>query len=340
MATHQLPLFLGILVAASGACLASEDWGETPIPVEAGAGLQWQLQERTSDDFNYRFSPTAESSVIGGKWKNWYINKWNGPGTTIWRHENVAVASGKLWIRATREPDENKAFTMASSDGQAERYDLPATRMGCISSVETVRYPAFIEARVKIANAVLASNVWMLSDDSTQEIDILEAYGGRGDDNRSDWFARRLHFSHHVFIRQPLQDYQPKDDSTWYTRPRMRSPRGEGYWTKRFYRFGVYWRDPAHLEYYLDGELVKTTSGLDNSEDHGGIDPLGYTKDESGKRTGLSKPMHLIINMEAQTWNAAAGRQPTDGELARPDDHTYLVDWVRVYKPIEAASNN
>jgi len=115
----------------------------------------------------------------------------------------------------------------------------------------------------------------MLSADSTQEIDVIEAYGGRGDDERSDWFARRIHLSHHVFIRDPFQDYQPNDDSTWYTRSTLHAKRGEGYWTDRFHRVGVYWRDPTHLEYYLNGKLIKTTSRLDDTEGQGGIDPLG-----------------------------------------------------------------
>jgi len=49
--------------------------------------------------------------------------------------------------------------------------------------------------------------------------------------------------------------------------------------------------------------------------------------------------MNIIINMEAQTWNSAAGRTPSDEEIKRTKDHTYLVDWVRVYKPTAVAAN-
>ena len=317
---------------------AGQDWRGISIPADAGSGHEWQLQEEVSDDFEYEFQPTTEPATINERWINQYRGNWKGPGTTIWHHENVAVSRGWLWIQATRTPGETKAFkTDTDQDGKPEPFDLPATRLGCVTSVGTVQHPAYVEARVKIANAVLASDVWMLSEDSTQEIDILEAYGGRGDDNRADWFAKRLHISHHVFIRRPFQDYQPHDDSTWYTRPGLRAKPGKSYWTNKFIRVGVFWRDPLHLEYYIDGRLVKTTSGLDDSDGRGGIDPRGYTKDASGKRTGLSKPMHIILNMEAQDWNSAAGRTPTDEELKRKRDHTFLVDWVRVYKPVAAA---
>lgn len=323
-----------VLVAMTTAA-GAQDWKRYRVPADPGEGREWRLNEVVSDDFNYTHKPTTEKATLRDKWTNRYFNGgWDGPGTTLWRHENVAVAKGKLWIRATRELGETKKFFQgADENGKPKQHVLPATRLGCITSIETVRYPVYVEAKTKAANAVLASDVWLLSEDSTQEIDIQECYGGRGDDDRADWFARRLHMSHHVFIRRPFQDYQPKDDSTWIYSDR-KARRGRSYWTEKFHRVGVYWKSPTELEYYLDGELVKTTTGLDDKDGKGGIDPKGYTKDASGKRTGLVKPMKIIINMEAQDWNAVAGRHPTDDELKRTDDHTFLVDWIRVYEPV------
>lgn len=312
------------------------EWDGYPTPADPGPGRTWRLDESVSDEFSSDFAAVDQQTTIGGKWRNFYIWPWSGPGSTEWRHENASIQHGRLEIVATRVPGEFKSFKAhASGGGPLQRHEQPATRLGCVSSIATVQSPVYLEARVKIPNAVLAANVWMLSRDCTQEIDVLESYGGPGDDGRADWLAQRIHLSHHTFVRRPFKDYQPHDASTWYRQPGLEAKPGRGYWTERFHRFGVYWRDPAHLEYYIDGELVKVTSGLDDASGVGGIDPLGYTRDESGVRTGLSKPMHVIINMEAQTWNAAAGRHPTDAELSRREDHTFLIDWVRAYKPIE-----
>lgn len=78
------------------------------------------------------------------------------------------------------------------------------------------------------------------------------------------------------------------------------------------------------------------------------IDPKFYTNAEElgntakDTRTGLSKEMDIIINVEDQTWRSSpeSGLQsetytPIDSELANVEDHTFRVKWIRVYKPVE-----
>jgi agarase len=139
----------------------------------------------------------------------------------------------------------------------------------------------------------------------------LEAYGSARSDQT--WTAQRLHLSHHVFIRNPFQDYQPTDDGTWYFNGTA--------WRDDFHRVGVFWRDPWHLEYYVDGKLVRTVSGKEM------IDPKNFTGG-----TGLTKPMHLIINTEDQNWRSDENITPTDEELADTERSIMWVDWVRVYE--------
>ncbi|WP_411845253.1 family 16 glycosylhydrolase [Roseibacillus persicicus] len=184
---------------------------------------------------------------------------------------------------------------------------------GIVTSKESFTYPVYVEARAKLSKQVLASCVWMLSDDSTEEIDIIEAYGSDRPDQK--WTAERLHLSHHVFIRKPFQDYQPTDEGSWFARKGT-------IWADDFHRVGVYWRDPWHLEYYVDGKLARTVSGKDI------IDPRGYT---NGK--GLTKAMKIIINQEDQQWRYDQGITPTDEELANVEKSIFWVDWIRVYKP-------
>ncbi|WP_370978460.1 RICIN domain-containing protein [Agaribacterium sp. ZY112] len=314
-----------IAISCAPASLMAADWDAYPVPANAGAGKVWQLQPQ-SDEFNYNFNATSNAATFGGKWTNFYHNAWEGPGPTRWRRENTSVAGGNLQLKATRVPGETKSFEVdLDLDGVVETHTTPATRAGCITSTTRVQYPVFVEARVKIANAVMASDIWLLSPDDTQEIDILEAYGGK--QARNDWFAQRLHLSHHVFIRSPFQDYQPKDASTWYTGPTKR------YWTDSWIRIGVNWVSPTRLEYYVDGQLVKVMDNLQTVNGKDGIDPLNYTNG-----TGLNKAMDIIINMEDQNWNAAAGRQPTNAEITNTANHTMKVDWLRVYKPVNATT--
>ncbi|TRX60173.1 carbohydrate-binding protein [Fulvivirga sp. M361] len=309
----------------------AQDWNGIPVPANAGAGKVWQLQSDISDNFNYTFNPTSNVATFGNKWTNFYHNSWEGPGPTIWRRDHTAVSGGVLNIWASRANGEMKSFDAdCNGDGTSETWNLPATRAGCITSTRRVKYPVFVEARVKIANAVMASDVWLLSPDDTQEIDILEAYGGKA--QRNDWLSRRLHLSHHVFIRNPFLDYQPRDASTWYTRSDVT------YWTDAWHRIGVYWKSPTHLEYYVDGQLVKVMDNLDNVNGKDGIDPLNITSPtrQAYNRTGLNKEMDIIINMEDQNWNACQGRTPTNDEITNFDNHNFTVDWIRVYKPVDS----
>lgn len=291
-------LLLSLLLLITYLPATAQDWKDLPVPVDLGPGKVWEIQPH-SDNFNYNAPADNKGAEFFSKWTDFYHNAWTGPGLTVWDRNHVLVKDGQLQIPASRQGT-NKIST------------------GCITSRQRVVYPVYIEARAKLSNSVLASDVWLLSPDDTQEIDILEAYGAswsEGAQKDQTWFAERIHLSHHVFIRNPFQDYQPTDPGSWYYNGTL--------WRQDYHRYGVYWRDPWHLEYYIDGKLVRTVSGKQI------IDPLNYT---SG--TGLNKEMDIIINVEDQTWRSNQGITPTDGELANRDNHTFRVDWIRVYKPV------
>lgn len=291
-----------ILTCVMGCTAAyAADWDGIPVPANPGGGKTWELHP-LSDDFNYEAPAAGKSTAFYERWKEGFINPWTGPGLTEWHPHYSYVTNGKLAITSGRKPGTNQVY------------------LGSITSKTPLTYPVYMEARAKLSNMVLASDFWFLSADSTEEIDVIEAYGS--DRPGQEWFAERLHLSHHVFIRDPFQDYQPTDAGSWYAD-------GKGTkWRDGFHRVGVYWRDPWHLEYYVDGKLVRTVSGQDI------IDPNGFTGG-----TGLSKPMYAIINMEDQNWRSDNGITPTDAELADPSRNTYYVDWVRFYKPVPASGN-
>ena len=293
------------------------DWDNVEIGPSPGSGMVWDLQLDVSDDFNYDAPPVPWAATFDGKWTNFYHNAWTGPKPTIWKRDHVKVEDGKFKITTSRPKGQTVIV-----DGQT----LPVTYLGCATSVNQVIYPVYIESSVQIMNSVLASNVWLLSADDTQEIDICEAYGG--DRWNNEWFSgERLHLSHHVFIRDPFQDWQPSDEGSFYTD-------GSTVWRNDFHTIGVYWIDSVNLKYYVDGELVRTRSGMDQ------IDPVFFTNlidpgnPADDTRTGLSKPMDIILNTEDQDWRALSGLSPTADELLNDDDNTFEIDWIRVYKPI------
>ncbi len=293
--------------------VVSYDWDGIAIPVTASAGYEWVLLESLSDDFNYESSNSNMHATFSEKWTDYYHNAWTGPAPTYWQRDHISVSGGDLRIIATR-PDDVPQLEVTSGDNTAT---MDATYTGCITSTSQVSYPAYIEAYAQLSNSTMASDVWLLSADDTQEIDIIEAYGSdRSTGTSSNYYgAEYLHLSHHVFVRDPFEDYQPTDTGSWY-----RDGNGTK-WRDDYHRVGVYWKDAWTLEYYVDGQLVRTVSGSDM------IDPYDYTEG-----TGLVKDMDIIINMEDQSWRAIGGMSPTDAELTSEANCTFKVDWIRVYK--------
>ncbi|WP_075343040.1 T9SS type A sorting domain-containing protein [Tenacibaculum agarivorans] len=228
---------------------AQNDWDNIPISANAGSGNSWELVESMSDDFNYSNSFTAgeyaNRSNFGSKnqWYNFYHNQWDGPGYTYWDTSNVSVDGNNLVITVGQTPETAKGGTYGVASG-------------CVTSNNKVTYPVYVESSISVANISLASCFWLLSPDDTEEIDIIENYGG------VDFFKNYTHISHHSFVRQPFTDYQPRDWNSWYPIDEITQAGGWGEYcwnggNRRYMRMGVNWIGPKHWEYYIDGNLVR-----------------------------------------------------------------------------------
>ncbi len=248
--------FLAYILGA--VAVTAQDWKNIVVPADPGKGKEWILQENVSDDFNYIFAPMNQKTNFGegNKWYNFYHNGWDGPGTTYWKYNHVYVDGSDLVVKASRWDNVNQPNPKAKSAYKMNKPDA-AINAGCITSNKKVKYPVFVESKISVANIALASDVWLLSPDDTQEIDIIECYGGAG--NGNGYFAQFIHLSHHSFIRDPFTDYQPRDHNSWWGKSGVKSW-GEYCWNdgdRRYVRVGVNWISPKHFEYYVDGELQR-----------------------------------------------------------------------------------
>ncbi|WP_411994489.1 RICIN domain-containing protein [Agarivorans sp. DSG3-1] len=284
---------IGLAINATAA-----DWDNIPIPVELDAGQSWELQQNYSDSFNY----SGKTSTFTGKWKDSYFHSWTGPGLTHWSSDESWVGDGNLIISASRRQGTNKV------------------NAGVITSKTKVKYPIFLEASIKVSNLELSSNFWLLSENDQREIDVLEVYGGA----RQDWYAKNMSTNFHVFFRN--NDNSIKND---YNDQTHFTPTWGNYWRDGFHRFGVYWKSPTDVTFYIDGQ--KTTKGAWSQVVMKDKDYTGAILDKS--RYNMDQEAFIIIDTEDHSWRSEAGHIATDADLADSDKNKMYVDWIRVYKP-------
>lgn len=155
MKNQFLGAFGVLLIALMQTAQAQHDWDGIPIPVGPPSGMVWE-QQSVSDSFNYHSTWDNRPPEFTSRWTDWFINPWSGPSLTMWDQGHVWMNGSELGIQAHHDPDSEFIF------------------MGCLSSLETFQYPFFMEARVRLSDCTLANNVWMLSADSEEEIDMME----------------------------------------------------------------------------------------------------------------------------------------------------------------------
>ncbi|MBD0411212.1 RICIN domain-containing protein [Pseudoalteromonas distincta] len=297
-------LLIGCVLTSTN--LMANDWDAIPLPVAPDNGKVWQLQEAYSDSFNYTGKPAAFTS----KWNDTYFNSWTGPGLTYWQRDESWVSDGNLIISASR------------------RAGTDQVNAGVITSKTKVTFPIFLEASIKVSNLELSSNFWLLSDNDEREIDVLEVYGGA----RDEWFARNMSTNFHVFIRdqqtnQIISDYNDQTHNT---------PSWGTYWREGFHRFGVYWKSPTDVTFYIDGQQTP-----DGSWAQVVMKDKDYTGATLNKNThNMDQSAYIIIDTEDHDWRSEAGNIATDADLADDSKNKMYVDWVRVYKPVNAANTS
>ncbi|WP_194766129.1 carbohydrate-binding protein [Tamlana sp. I1] len=298
---------LPIALFLTSMTMVAQDWAGIPVPADAGSGKTWELQDNVSDDFNYNFNSSSWSNFgDGNKWYNFYHNAWDGPGYTYWKNQNVTVDGSDLVI--------NVGYTAENRKGG--NYGVAS---GCVTSNNKVIFPVYVESAISVANISLASCFWLLSPDDTEEIDIIENYGG------VNGYKHLTHISHHSFVRSPFTDYQPRDWNSWYPDSRVSTSYGWGDWCynnggeRRYMRMGVNWISPKHFEYYIDGELVRVM----------------YYNAIATKYNGTWEYTYF----NSMTWNVNGYNLPTNNGAGYTDVTVHATTAAYSFNTLQAASN-
>ncbi|MDU0354480.1 family 16 glycosylhydrolase [Paraglaciecola aquimarina] len=283
------------------------DWHNIPLPETLRAESQWLPLQDVSDSFSY----PAKSAEFYDKWHDNHIRGWKGPGATYFSASHSNLIDGKLVLHASPVPDKEQGQTKNYGNFKSKK----TIYTGFVTAKQNIEYPIFVEASMKISGLALASNFWMLSDDDKYEIDVTETYGDTVHN------AMQMSTNYHIFKRDPvtndyLEDYGHK--------PKHTTTENKDLLNQDFHRFGFYWKNPKHMEFYLDGKLVRTLS-----VDTDLTDPDGHFFD---------RPMRLIFDMEDHVWRAQKGITPSTEQLNDKANNKMYVDWIRAYRPANATN--
>jgi agarase len=292
--------------APGGPAPEDSDWGQLEVPAPLSDGQAWVLDETLSD----RFNDESTAKAFAEKWRLGKPDGWLGPGATHFSDDHVALDGGNLHVFASRVPEVKQG---RPRQVKADFTTARTVYTGYVTSHHTLRPPAYTEARLKASATPLSSNFWLLSDDNTNEIDVVEVYGD------TDWFRTHPSNNIHIFLRDDHGDIK-QDLAKQGHHP---LPEGVGA-DEDFHRYGVHWISDTQVDFYLDGEKVRTLHLPDEIEDPDG----DY----------LHEPLRLIFDLEAHTWRKQEGI-PTDEQLDDDRANRMVVDWVRTYRqaPADAA---
>ncbi|WP_010177314.1 T9SS type A sorting domain-containing protein [Aquimarina agarilytica] len=258
-------------------------------------GKSWQRLGWMSDGFN-------DGWLNETKWKRGYLNEWNDKGRTRWNSWPDYVKVSNTWGQGCAQI--GHYWNDASAGGWANTISC-----GIISSRNTVKYPVYLESRIRVANTELSSNFWLLdTGENRREIDVLECYGG------NSWNGNRATSNFHFFTDSDRKDHFKRSDH-WRGFP----------WRNNFHRFGVLWLNPWDVRFFIDGKRegynfysinLKTKDGLQLNKDW----------------WNYSTEMKIILDVEEHKgtaqdpiWKYKQGLWNTDRKM--------LVDWIGVWKP-------
>ncbi|AWB65753.1 hypothetical protein C2869_04560 [Saccharobesus litoralis] len=280
---------------------------------------QWQRVEALSDEFTtgrLDLNKWNNGGVVPGKFN------WLGRYPGLFEKENVHVTQGELWLEAEK-------FAHPKADERNSRDDW--THGGAIiRSKNMASHGMYIEAKMKTTDTLMSGTFWLMmpaSDCNTsikKELDITESIGRRtgvfkplkpGQDPKSvAWYeptSYEFEYGINPTARQrrtscyKAKNVQTKDPNNTHFDPSL-----------AFHVYGLYWKSPTELYFYVDGEY----------------------QFEIIPSTPFDDPMVIIMALETYDFNYPSGDDVKDGfklENGQPrplKDRSSRYQWVRTWQ--------
>jgi len=271
---------LAIFLVFTSACKLN-----TQLPV-AEQGYQWKLVKELSDEFEGK-------TLDQDKWANADPRRWQGRPPGLFLAEAVSVKDGKMQITA------DKLSTPVNRKGRTFTH-----QGGHVYSKYKVKLGSYIECRMKANKTFMSSTFWLNNypDESTgcqsrvTELDIQECIGYPESHPKTQQMGSNTHSRG---IPQECQDIPAGSVGAKCQTP------GKVY--DHYYTYGVWWKSPTELLFYLDGEYKYTITPKSNFD--------------------IETRIKLVV--ETYNWSPV----PEDGGMTGTrEERTTFYDWVRTYE--------
>lgn len=248
-------------------------------------GYRWVLNQELSDEFE-------GDELDLEKWKNTDPNRWIGRTPGLFMAEAVSMGEGKMRMTCDifDEPKEVKGQTWTHQGGH-------------VISQKQVKPGSFIECKMKANKTFMSTTFWLINysnegtgcDRRVTELDVHESIGYPENHAKTQQMGSNTH-SRGI----------PSECSEIEAGSRGNHAQAPGKLYDHYYTYGVWWKGPRELLFYLNGEYKYT------------INPVA----------DFDIDLYIKLVCETYNWSPA----PADGGMTGTwEERTTFYDWVRTY---------
>ncbi|WP_220721321.1 RICIN domain-containing protein [Agarivorans litoreus] len=247
-------------------------------------GKRWEKVESLSDEFEFWNSA------------KWIKTNWNYGNTPVnMLNKNSGVSDGNLWIQATLNADSPNQWFETSR----------------VRSVAKIKFPMYIESRIKVANISAYSTFWLNNGDinNRDEIDIIEINPVPTCNCQPD-FPWKMNSQY--FIAKDGSTERNHGNSDNRTDLSDENTLQGVLWTDDYHVFGAWWKDEHTVQFYLNGEPVNKVT----------------------TQQPFTLEQFVIWDLWSQD-SSWVGGLPQKTDLLNDNNNTMKVDWIRTWKLVD-----